>query len=706
MDMKIKIPEIVQKEINDLDAEIKRRIRENINEHGFKQFRLQQGIYGQRQSGDVQMVRTKLPLGQISSEKLNCLAKFADKYADGILHITTRQNVQFHFVDLEKVPEGLKLLAENGITTREACGNTIRNVTACHKVGTCVNESFDVSPYARAVSSFFLRHPSAQSLPRKFKISFGGCNGCGVAPIHDIGFSGVARIVKGKQVFGFKVLIGGGLGGSPHSAVSLVEFIPANLILRVAESIVNVFNKYGDRQNRNKARFKFVLDKHGLDKVKKFYEEEYMALEGKQYEQINHGNSITPAIPDFFPNLEFASDSDFHNWKNRNTDSQKQAGFFNVHIKLHLGDIKSKEARVISEAASRFAAGIIITTINQNLMIPWVKETAMSSIYSELKKVGLNKAGTEELKDITCCPGSDTCNLGITASRGLATALSEEFEKNYTDSKELDNMSVKMSGCPNSCGQHHIASIGFQGGAKKVNGVLVPHYEILMGGSVNEDQVTFGTSVVKIPAKNVPQAVRIISDNYKKEKIEEETFVEFFHRKGKLFFSGILESLKILAPIKENPQAYIDFGSTDAFSLKGRGEGECAGPLTDMITEKILVAERSLFQSQLSLEEGDLSGTIFNSNQAIMAAIRGFLITEGFDLQSPNEALGKFQALIIDAGIVSEKISGILKRYQDSYHFPDKLKAEAQLAEASYLVAEIKKYSKFKRNEKRERISC
>ena len=266
----------------------------------------------------------------------------------------------------------------------------------------------------------------------------------------------------------------------------------------------------------------------GSEKVKEYYEEEFAALEGKQYEDIKPADDIIPAISDFIPNSEFDSDPEFNNWKNRNTDSQKQARFFKVHIKLHLGDIKSKEARVISEAASRFAAGIIITTINQNLMIPWVKETAMSSIYSELKKVGLNKAGTEELKDITCCPGSDTCNLGITASRGLATALSEEFEKNYTDSKELDNMSVKMSGCPNSCGQHHIASIGFQGGAKKVNGVLVPHYEILMGGSVNEDQVTFGTSVVKIPAKNVPQAVRIISDNYKKEKIEEETFVEFF----------------------------------------------------------------------------------------------------------------------------------------------------------------------------------
>ncbi len=691
MDAKINIPKEVRKEIEDFAAEVERRSRDNIDENGFKHFRLQQGIYGQRQSGDAQMVRTKLPLGQINSEKLNCLADFGDKYANGILHITTRQDVQFHFVDLDKVPEGLELLAEGGITTREACGNTVRNVTACHKSGTCANEAFDVSPYARAVSNYLLRHSSTQSLPRKFKISFGGCNGCGVAPIHDIGFSGVIREENGKQVRGFKILFGGGLGSSPHAAEPLTDFIPTNQVLRLAEALINVFNKYGDGKNRNKARFKFVLDKHGVDKVKGYYDEEFAALEGKQYEDIEPTDDIVPAISDFTPNLEFDSDPEFHNWKNRNTYSQKQAGFFNIHIKLHLGDLESEKARVISKAASDYAAGIIVTTINQNLMIPWVKETAMGAIYGELKKIGLNKAGTEELKDITCCPGSETCNLGITASRGLATALSEEFEKNYTASKELDSISIKMSGCPNSCGQHHIASIGFHGGAKKINGILAPHYEVMMGGRLNEDQVTFGTSVIKIPAKNVPEAVRIATDAYKKEKADGESFVDFFDRKGKAYFAKMLDPLKGLAPIEEDPHAYIDYGSTDTYSLEDRGQGECAGPLTDMISDNILAAERSVFQGKLALEKDDFDGALENANRSIIAAANGLLITEGMDFQDPKETLEKFQALIIDAGIVSEEFSGILKRYLENSQSIDKSKAETQIAEASSLVAECKK---------------
>ncbi len=272
MDAKIDIPKEVRKEIEEFAAEVERRSRDNIDENGFKHFRLQQGIYGQRQSGDTQMVRTKLPLGQINSEKLKSLADFGDKFADGIIHVTTRQDVQFHFVDLDKVPEGLELLAKGGITTREACGNTVRNVTACHKSGTCVNEAFDVSPYAHAVSNYLLRHSSTQSLPRKFKISFGGCNGCGVAPIHDIGFSAVIREENGKQIRGFKVLFGGGLGSSPHAAAPLKDFIPTTHALRLAEALVNVFNKYGDGKNRNKARLKFVLDKHGVDKVKEYFE--------------------------------------------------------------------------------------------------------------------------------------------------------------------------------------------------------------------------------------------------------------------------------------------------------------------------------------------------------------------------------------------------------------------------------------------------
>lgn len=703
MDAKIKIPPEVRREIEEFEAEIERRNREDVNENDFKRFRLQQGVYGQRQTGDVQMIRTKLPLGQINSEKLNVLADFADKNSNGIIHITTRQDVQFHFVPLEKVPEGMELLAEGGITTREACGNTVRNVTCCHKAGTCANESFDVSPYASMVSNYLLRHPQTQNLPRKFKISFGGCNGCGIAPIHDIGFSGVYREENGKKVKGFKVLVGGGLGSSPHAAKQLTDFIPTDQILRLAETMIQIFNKYGDKKNRNKARLKFVIDRYGMDKVKEFYNEEFEALAGTTYPEINAPEEFIPAVSKFTPNNTFDNDPEFASWKARNTFGQKQVGYHNVQIKLLLGDLESEKTRAISKIATDYAAGEIRTTVNQNVMIPWVKDEAMGAIYGELKKIDLHKAGTEELKDITCCPGSETCNLGITASRGLATALTEDIENEFTDSSDLDHISIKMSGCPNSCGQHHIASIGFHGGAKKINGILAPHYEVMMGGRVNEDQVTFGTTVTKIPAKNVPQAVRTLTDDYKNEKRDGETFEGYFDRKGKLYFADLLEPLKGLKAIEEDPHAYIDFGSTEKYSLDDRGQGECAGALTDMITEHILTAERGIFQGKLALEKKDFVAAVEGANRSVLACANGLLVTEGMDFPDPIEAMQKFEALIVDAGIVSERYSGLTARYQEELS-SDGSKAEKRIEEAAALVEETKEASDKMSQEKTLRI--
>ncbi|MFQ5443798.1 MAG: nitrite/sulfite reductase, partial [Nitrospinales bacterium] len=479
MDSKtLNIPPEVKQEIEEFASEVERLHRGEVSEDDFKRFRLQQGIYGQRQGGEAQMVRTKLPMGRLTSNQLNCLADFAEKYSNGILHVTTRQDIQFHFVDLKNVPQGLQELSESGITTREACGNTVRNVTACPKSGTCAGEFFDVTPYAKAVSEFLLRHPLTQNLPRKFKISFGGCEGCGLGPIHDIGFNAVVRGENGTSHRGFKVVYGGGLGSSPHAAHPLTDFIPANDILRMCEAIIRLFDKHGDKKNRNKARLKFVFDKLGVEKVKEIYEEEFAALSGKKFPDIDVPAESIPAIPEFSPNTGFDSDKAFLNWKSRNACLQKQDGFYNVQIKLLLGDINNTQAKALSRIASTYAGGIIMTTVNQNLMIPWVKEDAFGVVYAELKKAGLEKAGTEELKDITCCPGSETCNLGITASRGLVEQLSQDVENRYTDSGELDHISIKASGCPNSCGQHHIASIGFHGGAKKINGILAPHYEV------------------------------------------------------------------------------------------------------------------------------------------------------------------------------------------------------------------------------------
>ncbi|MBI4385044.1 MAG: sulfurtransferase TusA family protein [Nitrospinae bacterium] len=686
----LNIPPELKREIEDFAAEVERRNRGEIAEDDFKRFRLQQGIYGQRQDGE-QMVRTKLPFGRITADQLEGLADFADNYSNGILHVTTRQDIQFHFVNINDVPKGLQDLAERGLHTREACGNTVRNVTACHKAGTCANEYFDVSPYAGAVSRFLLRHPLTQNLPRKFKISFGGCNGCGLAPIHDIGLNAVARRENGKETRGFRVSIGGGLGSSPHAAQLLTEFMSADNLLRMCEAVVRVFDKHGDKKNRNKARFKFVVDKLGIEQVKKFYEQEFAALKNTQYREIEIPEERIPALPKIAPDRSRDSDPEFKNWKVRNTVKQKQAGFYNAQLKLLLGDLTSAQARALSKIVSSYAAGYVVNTVNQNMMVPWVREEAFGPIFGELRKVGLHKAGTEQLRDITCCPGSETCNLGITASRGLAHHLSADLENNSTASADLDQVSIKVSGCPNSCGQHHIASIGFHGSAKKINGVLAPHYEMMLGGRISEQGAVFGTVVTKMPAKNVPIAVKRVTENYLKEKLEGESFAAFFDRKGKMHFAAFLEDLKDLPPVEQAPESYVDFGSDKKFTLEDRGQGECAGAVTDMIQDHLSVAERALFQGKLAMEKSSFAEATQQANRSLVAAARALLVTEGIDFSDDVESLKKFESLIVDTGIVSEAFSGITSRFQADSAKADAAKSQSRLNEADKLVEDCKK---------------
>ena len=700
MDTKaLNIPDEVRQEIEAFAAEVERLNRGEVSNDDFKRFRLQQGIYGQRQDGE-QMVRTKLPAGRISSDQMKCLADFADKYSHGVLHITTRQDIQLHYVKINDVPQGLEDLAQAGITTREACGNTVRNVTACHKAGTCATEVFDVSPYALAVSKYLLRKDLTQNLPRKFKISFGGCNGCGLAPIHDIGLKAVNK----DNVRGFKVLIGGGLGSFPHSAKHLMDFIPADNLLRLCEAIVSVFDKYGDKRNRNKARFKFVVDSLGMDKVKELYEEEYAALNGKAYPPIVVEEPGKPQVPAYQPNNGHDSDPEFLLWKGRNIEGQKQEGFYNVQIKLILGDFSVSQAKALANIAEKYAAGQILCTVNQNVMIPWVKEDAFGAVFHELKSIGLHKAGTEEIRDITCCPGSETCNLGITASRGLVQELNREMESGFEISKDLDHVSIKASGCPNSCGQHHIASIGFHGGAKKINGILTPHYEVLLGGRISEDDAVFGTSVIKIPAKNAPAATKLTLEDFKAGKKDGETFGEYFDRKGKGHFRELLDPLRDLPDIEKSPESYIDYGSTEKFSLEDRGQGECAGAVTDMITDRITEAERAHFQGKLSLEKSLFKETGEHARRSIIASARALLVTEGMDFNDDWECLKKFQSLVIDMEIVSAKFAKLIDSLEANPESSDSETVQWWLTSAGELVEESRSIQNKMQSDKSLRI--
>jgi sulfite reductase (ferredoxin) len=398
------------------------------------------------------------------------------------------------------------------------------------------------------------------------------------------------------------------------------------------------------------------------------------------------------------------SDPDFVQWKARNTYEQRQTGFYNVHIKLQLGDLTHDEARAISKIASDYAAGILVFTVFQNIMIPWVKPEAFGPVYTALKKIGLHKAGTEELKDMTSCPGSETCNLGITHSRGLINQLTEDVENEATDSTELDHITIKASGCPNSCGQHHIASIGFSGSAKKVNGILAPHYEMMMGGRITEDGAVFGIPVIKLPAKNVANAVRRSVDAYKKDKQNNELFVEFFDRVGKGYFTDLLIDLKELPNIEASPQSYIDFHATKAFSLDDRGQGECAGALTDMISDRLSEAERSLFQCNRAFEKNEFAEAVRQANRTIVSSARALLVTEGMDFTDNVETLTKFESLIVETGIVSEKHAGVTLRYQEDPEQADSAKAKAMLDESQALVDECRKANDKMQSDKSLRI--
>ncbi len=685
----LNIPPQVKREIEEFASEVERLHRGEVGEETFKRFRLQQGIYGQRQNNE-QMVRTKLPQGRLTADQLDCLADFADKYSNGILHITTRQDIQFHFVKLDDVPKGMNDLAEAGLTTREACGNTVRNVTACHKAGTCANELFDVAPYGRAITDYLLRHKTTQNLPRKFKISLGGCVGCGLAPIHDIGLKAAVREENGQPVRGFRVYVGGGLGSFPHASELLTDFIPADQMLRMCEAIIQLFDKYGDKKNRNKARFKFVLDKLGIEKIRDLYQEEFASLEGTPYPAIALPEETVPATPDYQPTHEFDTDPEFLTWKTRNTCEQKQSGFYNVQIKLILGDLQSSQARQISDIARKYAGDLIINTINQNQMIPWVHEDALGRVYGALKSLGLHKAGTEEIRDITCCPGSETCNLGITASRGLVSELHQEMEKDYPNSTDLDHVSIKASGCPNSCGQHHIASIGLHGGAKKVNNVLTPHYEMLLGGRVTEDRVQFGDPVIKVPAKNVPAAIRRVLEAYKKEKNPDETFEAFFDRKGKPYFRNLLDEFKTLPTLEEAPTAYIDYGSDKKFSLEDRGQGECAGAVTDMIQDHLADAERAQFQGKLAAEKEAWPETVGHCKRALVYCARALLVTEGMDFNDDLECLRKFESLVVDMEIVPQNYARQIQLYETNHENARSDDARWWVEETAGLIEECK----------------
>ncbi len=551
----------------------------------FKKFRLENGIYGIRGTMDEHMIRVKIKWGGLNAEQLETMAEIAERFSDPkVGHVTTRQNFQFHHVKRTNVPTAMEMIAKVGLTTREACGNTVRTVTACPYAGVSATELFDVTPYAEAAAKYFLRHVVCQDLPRKFKIAFEGCTEDHARiPIHDVGAVAKIQSVHGKPVRGFQLYVGGGLGATPFSAVLLEEFTPADILLPTIEAVIRLFDRYGERKDKNRARIKFLIHKTwGVEEFRKrFQQERRMTIATSAgrgqwgIEPVEQTAPPTPKLPASFS----LPTSVFEQWRATNVFTQKQPGYVGVDIRCPLGDITVPQMRGLAQAARTYCGGRMRLTIRQNLFMSWVPEEALIPLHQELVRLGIAYAGANELVDVTRCPGADTCQIAITRSKGLARAMEGMFNNGgrpLLSSEALKDLQIKISGCPNSCGQHHIADLGFSGAAKSVNGRTVPHYRIYVGGGTVLNQATFGTYIGQTPAKRTPDAAKHLLALYRDERQGTESLAQWAGRVGTARLTKELESFQTLPAFEQDPKAYEDLGAEGVEFKIQMGKGECA----------------------------------------------------------------------------------------------------------------------------------
>ena len=615
---------IVAKDIIDLENKISLFYKGEIDEARFRSLRLARGVYGQRQFG-VQMIRIKLPYGKVTSEQLHRIAKVSDEYSRGRLHITTRQDIQIHHVSLDRTPELWAELEKDNITLREACGNAVRNVTASETAGIDPNEPFDVSPYAHAVFEFFLRNPICQEMGRKFKISFSGTDeDTALSFMHDIGF--IAKLKDGKK--GFKVLLAGGLGSQARLADTLFEFVSAAEIIPITEAVLRVFDRHGERSKRARARLKFLVKEIGLEAFVTLIEEEQKALSNStvKIDTSNFENDII--IPQIeVPSVKIENEKDYEIWKTTNVISQKQKGFSAIGIKVPIGDFYTDKARLLADLIKNYAANELRLTLRQNILIRHVKNELLPFFYVELKKLGFADVGYNSTLDITSCPGTDTCNLGIASSTGitreLEKVLKNEFQ-HYANNKEI---TIKISGCMNACGQHTMAQIGFQGMSIKSGNLVAPALQVLLGGGVlGNGEGRIANKVIKIPSKKGPEALRTILNNFEANVAKDETFLAYYDRQGEIYFYNLLKPLADTSNLEQSD--FIDWGTEEAYTQEV-GVGECAGVVIDLVATLLFESEEKIENASEALELNQYADSIYYAYTSLVNTAKALLITEG-----------------------------------------------------------------------------
>jgi sulfite reductase (ferredoxin) len=686
------IPESLEQEISEFESQMEMMRRGEIDPRIFAETRLRRGIYGQRYdngqrddgnrireivypSGELMkgpetfwdapgMLRIKNPFGAVTVDQMIVMSDLAEEYADGVLHVTTRQDIQYHYVHIEDMPPVMRRLGAVGITTKEACGNVVRNVTACPLAGVCNDEAFDVTPYSVALTNFLLGHPDCQDFGRKFKIAFSGCydHACGLVNMHDLGVLAITKVVDGKLQRGFKLFVGGGLGAVPHPAKIFDEFVPEEELLPLSQAMGRVFARLGEKKNRAKARIKFLIAKLGIEEFKRLVLEERQILphDNRWTSFLEHGPVYGEKAIKSPSDIKTNSDEpDFDHWLSTNIYSQRQKGYSVVTISLPLGDISSHQGRKLAHIAHKYVGDAMRLTVEQNIVLRWVSNKDLPELYKELNTIGLAAPDAGTIVDVTSCPGTDTCKLGIASSRGLAGELRRQLaQKSLELDKAIKGLRIKVSGCFNSCGQHHIADIGFYGISRNIKGFKVPHFQVVLGGEWKNNGGSYGMAIGAVPSKKIPKAVTLITEGFIKERISfDESFQEYVGRVGKKNMRLIIEQLMVVPSHEEDASYYTDWGDPREFSLGDMGVGECAGEIVTREEFELQAAEREVFEAQLALEENNFIDANNKSYHAMLKAARALIRIENYDVEdSPEIIVQEFKTRFFDN-----------KRFYDKY---------------------------------------
>jgi sulfite reductase (ferredoxin) len=721
-----RMPANLAEEIDVFETEMELRKKGKLDEKIFAESRLRRGAYGQRYDNGQRhdgaetrrlefpnatltkgpetywdapgMMRIKIPMGIVSAEQLEVMAELAEEYSDSILHVTTRQDIQLHFINIEDTPDLQRRLAAVNITTREACGNSVRNVTACQIAGVCSTQAFDVTPYAHALTYFLLGHKDVQDFGRKLKIAFSGCKGnpCGLTNIHDLGVIAVTRTVDGVEKRGFEMYVGGGLGSVPHEAKLLDPFVPEDELLPLSQAVCRVFARLGERKNRARARLKFVVAKLGIDEFRKVVEEERARIPPDQRWTAYLGNlGITDEKP-LKPGAPLGNQilpAAFVDWRRTNVQAQPQPGYVVATIRCPLGDITSDQARALADMARRYTGDTVRLTVEQNIVFRWLPEADLPALWKELDALGLGAAGASTIKDLTSCPGTDTCKLGISSSRGLAAALGEHLEQKGALDPELEKLHVKMSGCFNSCGQHHIADIGFLGVSRNVGGRRVAHFQLVVGGQWANNGGSYGLAIGAFPSKNIPRVLDRLTEHFLAERQGSETLQTFIERIGRGKLKEVLKDLTKVPDYDQDPSMYTDWGDAREYTIGDMGVGECAGEVVSLTEFGLAAAEREHFEALLSLEGGNVARAAELSYRSMVSAAKALVKIFNVDVgDDAAQVVGEFRTRFHDSKLFHDPFAGpkfagfLFRAYENPLTSPTREQAHHQIEEAQLFI--------------------